>query len=227
MAAADHNRLRDALQAAATRTLDALRDQRDRLPPPAADRLLAAGADLHARIAHLSRHGFGPARCRIHGDLRLARVLVAGNEPVLIDAGGPAHVPAAERRVRQPPLTDLGTLICDLHTAVADIRQRMQAEHPDLYTRLIEPLAIWRRETVDRLLSAHAAAAVPAPSPLLDPDPQRSAAAARALALGCALDRLDTAIAAGPSTPSTAPAAALETVLSLLHDTAEPAAPAG
>jgi maltose alpha-D-glucosyltransferase/alpha-amylase len=221
MAEADHERLREALQATAVRAVDALRDRRDALPAAAAeaaDRLLAAETELHAGIDRLSRHGFGPLRCRIHGDLRLARVLVAQSEPVLIDAGGPAHRPPAERRAKRPPLSDLGTLVCDLHTAVAQLQQRQRAEHPDIYPRLVEPLATWRRQTVDRLLAAHAVAAEG--SLLLAADPAQRAEAAWALALGCALDCLEAAVAASPQAPPAQLAAAIAAVLSLHQDAA-------
>jgi maltose alpha-D-glucosyltransferase/alpha-amylase len=221
MADADHQRLRDDLHAAAGGALSALRDAGERLSPAAvdaADRLLAAEAELRRRIDDLSRHGFGPMRCRLHGDLRLARVLVAQDEPVFIGAGGPAHRPPAERRAKRPPLTDLAALVCDLHTNVADIQQRMRAEHPDLHPRLAEPLATWRQEMIQRLLAAHAGAAEG--SPLLAADPAQRAEAAQALALGCALDGLAAALAARPPAPTVKIAAAAEAVLSLLHDAA-------
>lgn len=226
MAAADHEHLREGLHARAERALAALRRHRDQLPAAIAepaDRLLAAEAALHDHVDHLSRNGFGPVRCRIHGDLTLNRVLVAQSEPVLIDAGGPAHLPPAERRSKRPPLTDLGTLICDLHSTVADIGQRMRAEHPDLHPRLVEPLGLWRRETVERLLSAHSAAAEA--SPLLAGDPAQRAETARASALGCALDDL-AASTARPQAPPASLATALATLLGLLQDAGASVGPA-
>ncbi|WP_295540088.1 maltose alpha-D-glucosyltransferase [uncultured Thiohalocapsa sp.] len=219
MADADHRRLLTDLHAAADGALSALRSGRDQLPAAVtdtADRLLTAGAELHQRLDDLSRHGFGPRRCRLHGDLRLARVLVAQHEPVFIGAGGPAQRPCAERRAKRPPLLDLGTLVCDLHTTVADIQQRTRTEHPDLHPRLAEPLATWRREAVERLLAAHAAAAEG--SPLLAADPEQRVETVRALALGGALERLATALAAPRRAPTVPVAAAVDTVLSLLDE---------
>jgi len=220
LAAADHERLRAGLQAAVTRALVALRAQGGALPDQAAEaaaRLLAAEADLQGRIAHWSRHGFGPVRCRIHGDLRLARVLVAQSEPVLIDAGGPVHRPAAERRAKQPPLKDLGTLVCSLYTTVAELQQRQQAEHPGLHLRLAGPLADWRRDAVERLLAAHAATS--AGSPLLPAEVEQRGDLVRLFTLGSALEAVS---GLGPQAPPGGRAARLAALVGVLEDAAAP-----
>jgi predicted trehalose synthase len=159
-------------------------------------------------------------RCRIHGDLRLARVLVAQSELVFIDAGGPAHRPGAERRAKLPPLADLGTLICSLHATVADVQQRMHVEHPELYPRLIEPLAQWLREGVARLLTAHAA--ISNGSPMLPADARQRAEIGRVFALGAASDALEAQLRAEPQGPPALLAGRLTALLSLLEDASGP-----
>ena len=219
----DQQHLRQRLRVAASRTLDALRENGSRLPPAVADsaeRLRAADDEIYDLIADWSHDGFGPMRCRIHGDLRLARVLVAEGEPVFIDAGGPFHRPAAERRAKQPPLMDLGTLVFSLYTTVADLRQRMQGEHPDLHPRLTEPLAQWRRDTVQRLLAAHAASS--AGSTLLPAEEGQRADIVRVFALARALDALASELVASAQGQAGQLPGRLAVLLDLLEDARVP-----
>jgi maltose alpha-D-glucosyltransferase/alpha-amylase len=123
-----------------------------------ADALLAQREDIEQLGSALSAADLGPLRCRVHGDLSLERVLVAESELVLTGAGGPPGRPPHERRRKQPPLSDLGRLLCSLHERVACVEQAMASEHPDQSDRLAKSIRAWRRMIAGRLLGAYTTA---------------------------------------------------------------------
>jgi maltose alpha-D-glucosyltransferase/alpha-amylase len=190
--------------AAAERALERLRGASDDLPDAArgaAERLLARADDLAAAFSDWSGGGLGPARQRIHGDLHLQRVLVAEDDVVLVNAGGPAHMEPAPRRRKRFPEEDLGRLVASLHAAVLDVQQATRDEHPAADQRLSEWLTDWCWSTVERLVHAYAAAvtglaAAPRPD---EPGPDgRIRRLTRLFALRDAVDALDASIPCSP-----------------------------
>jgi len=117
--------------------------------------LLARADSIAATLADLSAFGPGPLKMRIHGDLRLLRVLVVENDVVFTGAGGPPDLDPAVRRAKRSPLVDLGRLVCSLHLAVVAVARAIAPEHPDMSDRLREPLQRWRGEMVRRLVTAY------------------------------------------------------------------------
>ncbi|MCF7989564.1 MAG: maltose alpha-D-glucosyltransferase [Thiohalocapsa sp.] len=196
----------------AARTLDRLHRERDALPEAArseADRLLAHDSGLESHFAEATALGFGPAKLRLHGDLSLARVLVAEHDVVLTGAGGPLDVPRESRRLKRPPLADVGGLIYSLHETVERVLLAMAQEHPHPRERLQEPLANWRRGAVQRLMSAYNDAAAGA---AIGASPEHAWLLARLYALTSAVDGLALALQRRPERR----AAAVATLLSLL-----------
>ncbi len=56
-------------------------------------------------------------RIRVHGDLHLGHVLDIGNDVVFLDFEGDLGQPLSERRLKQPALTDLASLVRSIHFA--------------------------------------------------------------------------------------------------------------
>jgi hypothetical protein len=96
----------------------------------------------------------------------------------------------------------------------------MQGEHPDLHPRLTEPLAQWRRDTVQRLLAAHAASS--AGSTLLPAEEGQRADIVRVFALARALDALASELVASAQGQAGQLPGRLAVLLDLLEDARVP-----
>jgi maltose alpha-D-glucosyltransferase / alpha-amylase len=222
-AAADAGAFRQRLRAAVADVLGRLEARQQTMAErerSLADALLVEQQRIDGLLDAWSAAGLGPVRCRVHGDLRLERVLVAGEDVVFIGAGGPADRPPAPRRRKLPPLSDLGRLLAACHETVAEVAEAMDTEHPDLGGRLGEPITRWRRDMLGLLVSAYAAAAT---EPVLPAggDAELMQKAPWLFALDAALRRLDAALTQSPERTATA----LGAMLSLLRDGAEATAP--
>jgi maltose alpha-D-glucosyltransferase/alpha-amylase len=213
---ADATPLRDGLYELSTRTLARLARRLETLPDVErrrADSLLAKRDRIEQLLTGWSSGPPGPLRCRVHGDLCLERVLVAEDQLVFTGAGGPVGAPAALRRRKQPPQSDLGRLLCSVHETVAAVEQKEAIEHPDPPGRLAETFGVWRRHVVRQLLAAYAAAVA---GSRLSPEAEDGASEARIWSFGLvsALEGLDDALMGR----SRRVGDALSTVLTLLSD---------
>jgi len=85
---------------------------------------LAAGHDeILKRMAGYLARGLGSLRTRIHGDLHLRHVLVAGGDVAIINFEGDSTKPLEARRAKRSPMRDVASVV-DSFDAVADVIER-------------------------------------------------------------------------------------------------------
>jgi maltose alpha-D-glucosyltransferase / alpha-amylase len=129
------------------RTLEELRKRREDLAGdarPDADRLLALRDEAYRRVGAVAGGGFGVVKTRYHGDYRLGKVLVVGNDFQIIDFEGHPTRPLSERRGKHSPLRDVAGMLLSLEGAARSALSSLGAERAERLETL-EPLArLWR-----------------------------------------------------------------------------------
>jgi maltose alpha-D-glucosyltransferase/alpha-amylase len=110
------------------RAIDILLTCKDLGPGDAAlvGELDAKRAQLFKRLGALARHAEGDLRIRIHGDLHLGQVLVAGADVQIIDFEGEPTKPLDQRRTKLSPARDLAGLIRSFDYAAAQAARNAQ-----------------------------------------------------------------------------------------------------
>ena len=79
------------------------------------------------QVAAMAEQAVGRQRTRIHGDLHLGQILVAGNEAIFIDFEGEPARPLAERRGKDMPLRDVAGVLRSLDYAAAVVERDLPA----------------------------------------------------------------------------------------------------
>lgn len=118
------------------------------------------GEAIGARIRAVALGAEGRIRTRIHGDLHLGQVLVAGGDVMIIDFEGEPAKPLAERRAKDLPLRDVAGVLRSFDYAAA-VAQRAQAVPPEVG-------ATFRDAAAGAFLRGYAGQADAATDPLLD-----------------------------------------------------------
>ena len=95
--------------------------------------LRAKKPTIEKRVQNLLVAPEGAVRIRIHGDLRLERVLYTGDDFVIDGFEGDRTRPLAERKSKRSPIEDVATMLRSIHREVTHIlAERPDAERPKL-----------------------------------------------------------------------------------------------
>jgi len=144
----------------AHRALRALQEGRDGLDPPlraVAEEILERSDAILDVFRVVRERKLGGARIRVHGDLRLGRVLHTGKDFVFIGFEGERARSASERRLKRSPLRDVAGMLRSLHSAAyaALFALREQGLAPPDAERL-EPWArFWHRRVSDGFVGGY------------------------------------------------------------------------
>jgi maltose alpha-D-glucosyltransferase/alpha-amylase len=116
---------------------------------------------LQSAIDRLAASAQGKMATRVHGDLHLGQVLVAGGEVMFIDFEGEPTRPLEERRAKDLPLRDVAGMLRSFDYAAAVAARELEREPNDSL------IAAFHKAAVEAFLRGYAATAIP-PGPLLD-----------------------------------------------------------
>ncbi|HYG89575.1 MAG TPA: 4-alpha-glucanotransferase [Azospirillum sp.] len=149
-------------------TLDALRDALPGLDGPMAAQartLLACEPAILAQIDTLVPDVSGLQRTRLHGDLHLGQVLVAGDDVFIIDFEGEPIRPLAERRGKHSPLRDVAGMLRSIAYAAAMVRHALPADLDEPMRAARESwLGWWEAEAGNAFVAGYRAAIGDCPS---------------------------------------------------------------
>ncbi|HWT12720.1 MAG TPA: maltose alpha-D-glucosyltransferase [Allosphingosinicella sp.] len=125
-------------------------------------------ANLAAAVDGLARHAVGKSRTRIHGDLHLGQVLVAGGEVMFIDFEGEPARPLDQRRAKDLPLRDVAGLLRSFDYAAAAALRALPEAGEALHHSPAEIFDRFRDSAVAAFLRGYARVAGDPTGPLLD-----------------------------------------------------------
>ncbi len=82
-----------------------------------AEKVLSLNDEILKRFRKVADHPVNGKRIRCHGDYHLGQVLFTGKEFVILDFEGEPARSLSERRLKRPPLRDVGGMIRSFHYA--------------------------------------------------------------------------------------------------------------
>ncbi|MGK2910856.1 MAG: phosphotransferase, partial [Sphingobium sp.] len=134
--------------------------------------LAAYLADNHTaireKIRAVARDAEGRTRARIHGDLHLGQVLVAGSDVILIDFEGEPVKPLEERRGKDIALRDVAGVLRSFDYAAAVAERNRPAAGETEEVRTEERYASFRESATTAFLDGYHGEEGSAADPLLD-----------------------------------------------------------
>jgi len=116
--------------------------------------VLGAEGELLRRLSQLRDEPLDGLRIRIHGDLHLGQILVAGSDHVFIDFEGEPLRPISERRIKRSPLLDIAGMLRSYDYA-GQMGARVQAERGFDGAHLMGWSEWWARETGRHFLAGY------------------------------------------------------------------------
>ena len=117
--------------------------------------ILAARPQLEAMLERLPKLPAGLRCTRLHGDYRLAQVLVAQGDVMLIDFEGESGRSMAERRAKGLPLADVAGMVRSFDLAAWTSVSRFAETDPQAPERLSAPATAWRDLAVGAFLAEY------------------------------------------------------------------------
>ena len=140
--AAVRNRMAEGL-----RTLERLRAGADESIATEIEELLRRRPELERILAEVPPLPPGLVKTRRHGDYRLAQILVAKGDIMLVDFEGEARRPLAQRRAKDLALADVADMLRSLdHAAWASVFRFTEAD-PVAFDQLLSAALAWRDAT--------------------------------------------------------------------------------
>ncbi|MFN3389441.1 MAG: hypothetical protein ACK40O_10970, partial [Allosphingosinicella sp.] len=130
--------------------------------------LLGRRTKLLERSRELAMESAGALRTRIHGDLHLGQVLVAGSDVVIIDFEGEPSKPLEERRAKDLPLRDVAGIIRSFDYSTAVARRTMPAVAETVHARAEHAFHEFCECAVTGFLDGYTEVSGRDPGPLLD-----------------------------------------------------------
>ncbi len=134
---------------------------------PAAD-VLGQRHALLARIPELASAGRGSPRTRVHGDLHLGQVLVAGDDVVFIDFEGEPTKPLDARRAKHSPMRDVAGMLRSFDYAAAWAQRTLPLRSDDDPAAVAEFFARFADRASTAFLEGYALGGGALSQPLLD-----------------------------------------------------------
>ena len=131
-----------------------------------AKELVSQRKELLSHIDNLAEHIVGALRTRIHGDLHLGQVLVAGADVQIIDFEGEPKKPIEERRAKASPLRDVAGLIRSFGYASAHVARNRTNPGQEGENRAADLLERFRADAQAALLAGYAEGAGDALPPI-------------------------------------------------------------
>jgi maltose alpha-D-glucosyltransferase/alpha-amylase len=101
-------------------------------------------------------------KIRIHGDMHLGQVLVAGADAQIIDFEGEPRKSIDDRRAKASPLRDIAGMIRSFDYAAAKVARDRAAAAPEMEARAANLLQRFRNEATSALLAGYAVGAADA-----------------------------------------------------------------
>jgi maltose alpha-D-glucosyltransferase/alpha-amylase len=120
-----------------------------------AQRLLGGRETIMALYAQLPRGKIAAKKIRIHGDLHLGQIFMAGGEIVFKDFEGRSDRALSERRLKRCSLRDVASLLHSFYRAATNaLRQHLQVHQSDIET--LQPwVAVWFSAVGNALLRGY------------------------------------------------------------------------
>jgi maltose alpha-D-glucosyltransferase / alpha-amylase len=146
------------IEAQAARIYDALQHHRETTRDSdraLLDRVLATRETFSDRLAALLPADVDGLNIRLHGDLRLAHMLIVKDDIFICGFDGEARLPLAERRRKAPAARDVAWLINSIDYSVGAALERARGMAPDEHSRLAAALNEWRDRATAAFMSGY------------------------------------------------------------------------